>query len=221
MSFRVEQIQRVFTKAAQPEIAAGQAAYMKNQFAFHGIKTPLRRKLQKPFLQKEALPAQGKLEAVVQKLWALPEREYQYFAQELVQKYARRFHVGDLALLEYMITTKPWWDTVDFIASHLVAEYFRKYPELRSEVTSRWLDSGNIWLQRSTMLFQLHYKEETDYQFLALVINRLLGSNEFFINKAIGWALRQYARIDPYWVKNFAARTELNSLSRREALKHL
>ncbi len=208
-----------FEKNVNPEIAFGQKAYMKNQFEFYGIKTPVRRKIQKPFLIKEYLPPKNELEKIVKTLWEKPQREYQYFSQELAEKYIEHFDKSDIELFEFMITHKSWWDTIDFIAPKLVGEYFRIYPEQRNVNIEKWIVSENIWLQRTSILFQLNYKNELDTEFLTHVINSLLGSTEFFINKAIGWILRQYSRINPDWVIDFTNNTQLDKLSYKEAVR--
>jgi 3-methyladenine DNA glycosylase AlkD len=215
----IKKIELEFIKHADPEIAAGQKAYMKNRFEFYGIKTPVRREIQKPFLQKQSLPPKNKVVSIIQILWKKPEREYQYFAQELAQKYNRQLEIADINLFEYMITHKSWWDTVDLIATKLVGKYLTVFPERRNKIIVKWISSGNIWLQRTTLLYQLHYKEKLDKEFLAYIINSLSGSEEFFINKAIGWILREYSKTNPDWVTSFTQEAELNSLSRKEALK--
>jgi len=208
-----------FKKNANPEIAIGQKAYMKNNFDFYGIKTPDRRKIQKPFLVKKYLPPKKDLEKIVKTLWKKPEREYQYFSQELTEKYSKQFDKIDIKLFEFMIINKSWWDTIDFIAPKLVGEYFKLYPEQRNNHIEKWIVSGNIWLQRTAILFQLNYKVDLDKDFLAYIIHSLLGSKEFFINKAIGWILRQYSKTNPAWVIDFANKTDLNALSKKEALR--
>ncbi|MGI9550573.1 MAG: DNA alkylation repair protein [Aurantibacter sp.] len=208
-----------FEAYADPKIAAAQKAYLRDQFLFYGIKTPVRRAMQKPFLAKEYLPPKENLENLVRSLWNRPQREYHYFAQELVQQYKKQFEEKDISLFEFMITTNSWWDTVDFIAPKLISEYFKKFPGQRDPYVKRWLASNNVWSQRSCIIFQLLSKEKMDREFLAYVINSLLGSKEFFINKAIGWALRDYSRTDPEWVIDFVDRTPLEPLSKREALK--
>ncbi len=216
----IEELESIFRKHADPETARGQKAYMRSRFEFFGIKTPLRRKIQSPFLRKNALPPHEKLEETVKTLWAKDEREFQYFAQEFTHKYSAAFEKKDLALLEFMISHKSWWDTVDFIASKPVGAYFMSYPGQRNEALARWIASGNIWLQRSAILFQLNYKEaDFDRDYLAYIIRSLNGSDAFFINKAIGWILRQYGKSNPAWVLAFAEQTPLHPLSRREALR--
>jgi 3-methyladenine DNA glycosylase AlkD len=119
-----------------------------------------------------------------------------------------------------MITHKSWWDTVDSV-SHIVGMQFRRYPETREQHLAKWRASNNIWLRRTAILFQLDYKIETDFELLCEIIRENLNSKEFFINKAIGWALRQYARVDPKAVKKFVDSMPLHPLSKREALKNL
>jgi len=154
-------------------------------------------------------------------LWHKPQRDYHYFAQELLFKYHQHFEKKDITIFEFMAVHNSWWDTVDFIATKLMGTYFKKFPENRKIYVEKWLKSNNIWLQRSALLFQLKYKERLDTQVLAAAINSLIGSKEFFINKAIGWVLREYSRTNPQWVLDFVYNTNLHSLSRREALRLL
>ncbi|MDT0551614.1 DNA alkylation repair protein [Urechidicola vernalis] len=208
-----------FKRNADVAIAEQQMAYMRNQFKCFGLKTPLRRELQKPFLVKAYLPEKGEVADLVSELWGRPQREFQYFGQELAFKYVKVQERNDVVLYEYMITHKSWWDTVDFIAVKLLGTYFKKFPEQRNIYVRKWLESNNIWLQRSALLFQLKYKSEMDRELLRTTIVSLLGSKEFFINKAIGWVLREYSRTNPKWVVEFANFVQLNNLSRREALR--
>ncbi len=215
----IKALEREFEKHANDKIARGQKAYMKNRFDFYGIKSPIRREIQKPFLMKKYLPPKSFLEEIVRTLWEKPQREYQYFSQELAFKYVNQPEKKDVELIEYMVTHKSWWDTVDFIAAKLAGAYFKNYPEQRELFVEKWLDSGNIWLQRTSLLFQLNYKDDLDKEMLSYVINALLGSKEFFINKAIGWILRQYGKTNPEWVIAFTNATPLSNLSRKEALR--
>lgn len=217
----VLKLDREFKKASSREVAHGQKAYMKNQFEFYGIKTPQRRSIQKHIFIKNTLPSKSELESLIKALWNKPEREYQYAGQELVKKYTKMFEPDDMYLLEFMIINKSWWDTVDYIASKLVGDIFLLYPELRDEHVNRWLQSENMWLQRSTLLFQLHYKDHTDRALLASIIYELKESDQFFIKKAIGWILREYSKTDPEWVRDFAHSTPLKQLSYREATRRL
>lgn len=217
----IKSLEKKFSKNSNTEIAIGQKAYMKNHFEFYGIKTPARRKIQKPFFIKEYLPPKKELEKIIKILWNKPEREYQYFSQELAQKYIKQFEKKDIELFEFMVINKSWWDTIDCIAPKLIGEYFKVYPKQRDKYVRKWIVSENIWLQRSSILFQLNYKDNLDTEFLSFVINSLLGSKEFFINKAIGWVLRQYSRINIDWVIDFTNKTQLDKLSQKEALRSI
>lgn len=217
----LKKIEKAFLQQANPQIAIEQSAYLKNLFPFIGLKTPIRREAQKPLLVRATLPSKSEAEAITRILWAKPEREYHYFAQELMQLYKRQYEIRDIELFEFMATHNAWWDTVDIIAVKLMGEYFKKFPgEIEANV-NKWLESGNIWLQRCAILFQLHYKDKIDTALLTHVIHALLGSREFFINKAIGWILREYGKKNPEWVLGFVEKTDLHPLSRREAIRRL
>lgn len=168
---------------------------------------------------KAYLPEKAELEEIVKALWAKPQREYQYFAQELVFKYAKQLKEGDIELLEYMVIHKSWWETVDFIAVKLMGKYFQLFPDQKAAFVEKWINAGNIWLQRSALLFQLKYKKAVDVELLSSTIQALSGTKEFFLNKAIGWVLREYSRTNQEWVRAFVSSTSLSSLSKREALR--
>jgi 3-methyladenine DNA glycosylase AlkD len=219
MTAFIKTLETEFAQHANPKIALEQKAYMRNQFEFYGIKSNERREIQKPFFIKELLPKKDELENIVKLLWEKPQRDYQYFSQELAFKYVKQLEERDIDLFEYMVTHKSWWDTVDFIAANLMGAYFKKFPEQINVTIEKWLNSNNIWLQRSALLFQLKYKENLDTVLLISVINSLLGSKEFFINKAIGWILREFSKTNPIWVLEFTSKTALSKLSRKEALR--
>lgn len=208
-----------FQCEANLAIASSQKAYMRNKFEFFGLKTPVRRHIQKPFLVKQYLPTKEELPTLVKLLWAQPQRDFQLFAQELVFKYSNKFEETAIELLEFMIVNKSWWDTVDFIATKLVGAYFKSYPHKIDATINTWLVSNNIWLQRSALLFQLKYKKELDTVLLSNIIHSLLETKEFFINKAIGWVLREYSRTNPAWVADFVSKTALSKLSTKEAMR--
>ena len=208
-----------YQSIANPKTAATQSAYMRNQFQFFGIKAPDRRQVEKPFLVKSYLPPIDELEDYIKALWEKPERDFQLFALDFCAKYMKRFRENEIELLEYMVVNKSWWDTVDAIAYKLMGSYFKLYPQHKKKYVKKWLASDNMWLQRSALLFQLKYKEAIDTNLLQLGIESLLGSKEFFINKAIGWVLREYSRTNPVWVINFVDSHELRNLSKREALR--
>lgn len=222
MSEFIETLASEFEKERNLQIATDQKAYMRNQFDFFGLKANERREIQKPFLVKAYLPPKADLADLVTQLWLKPERDFQLFGQELVFKYNKQFEKLDLELLEFMVVHKSWWDTVDYISYKLMGEYFKRFPEEIEPSVNKWLKSNNIWLQRSALLFQLKYKKDINSELLSHIIHSLLGSSEFFINKAIGWVLREYSRTNPKWVIEFVENTpSLNNLSKREALRLL
>lgn len=210
-----------FEKNANPSQAAPMKKYMRDQFEYLGIKTPQSKVLMKEFISKHGLPLMDELDVVVRDLWSLSQREFQYIALNLIDKFEKKLPENFITTLEHLIVTKSWWDTVDALASHPVGTHFKRYPAVKKKVLAKWRKSKNMWLRRTAILFQLGYKNETDFDLLCDIIRENLGSDEFFINKAIGWALRQYAYTDAKAVRKFVKETDLHPLSRREAMKHL
>lgn len=218
----VKKLKALYQKNANPEQAAPMKQYMRGQFEYLGIKTPQAKALQKEFYAENGLPEVAELDTIVCELWALPQREYKYVAMGLMDKFQKKVPADFIKTIEHVIVTESWWDTVDLIASHQVGTMFKNYPKVKDKYLKKWRKSKNIWLRRTTILFQLLYKDETDFDLLCDLIRENLGSDEFFINKAIGWSLRQYAKTDPKAVKKFVKETkELHPLSVREAMKHL
>jgi 3-methyladenine DNA glycosylase AlkD len=217
----VASLHALFEQHADPVQALPMKKYMRDQFEYLGIKTPENVALQKEFFEKFDFPPLSELDTVLRDLWSLPQREFQYVAVGLLGRFNQEIPAKFIKTIEYLIVTKSWWDTVDSIAGGTVGVHLRRFPEVREKHLAKWRASDNFWLRRTAILFQLNYKNETDFDLLCEIIRENLGSREFFINKAIGWALRQYARTDPKAVKKFVKATPLHPLSRREAMKHL
>jgi 3-methyladenine DNA glycosylase AlkD len=211
----------LFNENANPAQAAPMKKYMRDQFEYLGIKSPQFKFIFKEFLGEHRLPAITSLDTIVHDLWELPQREFQYLAVGFTEHLVDQLPAKTIKAVEYMITHKSWWDTVDSLAGDTVGPHFRRFPEVREKYLVKWRASDNFWLRRTTILFQLGYKKETDFDLLCEIIRENQNSKEFFINKAIGWSLRQYARVDPKAVKKFVKATPLHPLSRREAMKHL
>lgn len=210
-----------FDSNRNPEKAKWGKAYMRNQYEMFGLASPLRTELLRLFIGKQGLPDSGMVDEIVINAWELPEREMQYVAMEVLFRMRKDADVQMIGLYEWMITHKSWWDTVDYISPNLVGNLFMKYPELKDSAINKWMNSGNFWLQRTCLLYQLKYKTQTDSALLFNLCARLSNEKEFFIRKAIGWALREYAKTNPLAVQEFVDKTPLSGLSRREALKHI
>jgi 3-methyladenine DNA glycosylase AlkD len=207
---------------ADPDQAGPMAKYLRDQFPFLGIKTPERRALLKGFVSEHGLPPMAELAEIVRQLWELPEREYHYSAVYLLGRRQRQLTPGYIPLIEHLIVTNSWWDTVDGLATNSVGSLLARYPDIRDGTIGRWRVSDNFWLRRVTLLFQLKYKDRTDEALLYDLIQENLDSKEFFIQKAIGWALREYSKTAAGSVQTFVFATQdLPALSRREGLKWL
>jgi 3-methyladenine DNA glycosylase AlkD len=169
-----------------------------------------------------APPAEADLVAVAHACWARPEREYQYFACAYLRRYVAAGSAQLLPTLRDLATTKSWWDTVDTLAAHTVGPLVAAHPVL-VPVMDEWSADENLWLVRTAILHQLRYKERTDTARLFRYCARQAGHRDFFVRKAIGWALREYARTDPDAVRSFVDdhRASLSPLSVREATRHL
>jgi 3-methyladenine DNA glycosylase AlkD len=217
----IEELVNLYTHHSDAEYAEWSKNYMRNQFEFLGIRAPIRQKLTKQFFKEQGVPSHDQLEKVVQILWNMPEREYQKSALDLLEKSKKSLCSTDLTWLEALLVSKSWWDTIDVLSPHIMGHLFQTYPELIPQYADRWIESENFWLQRSAILYQLYYKSNTDEERLFCYILKRVDSQEFFVQKAIGWALRQYGKTNPESVKTFVAQHELKPLSRREALKHL
>ncbi len=216
-----EELSRKLVPLSNKEIAASAKAYLKNQFEFLGIRMQERRKVCNAFLKEIGIIEGEELVVAVKDLWQQPEREFQYCAIELMAFNKKVWEESIINLFEYCIVNKSWWDTVDFNCTECVSPYFKKFPNDIKAVTRNWNTSDNIWLQRSSLLSQKGFKKDTDTQLLAEHITNLSSSKEFFVQKAIGWMLRDHARIDADWVRAFVANNTLAPLSKREALKHI
>lgn len=216
----VERLSAMFSSRTNEELGRRMSAYMKNNFPFLGIQSPLRKQLTKAFTHEHGYPSSDQLDFVVMECWEQPWRELHYAAMEIASRKVYMSSKKRIDLIKKMIITNSWWDTVDFIAGNMAGPWFQQHPERTKAVTGAWMNSGNIWLQRSALLFQLKYRKNTDEELLYEYIRRLRGEPDFFIRKAIGWALREYAKTNPFSVKSFVVSEDLSALSRKEALKH-
>jgi len=203
---------------ANPARAPAMCAYMRDQFPFLGIATPARRETLKPAIQAFKGAPSAELLSVATELWQLPEREYQYAALDLMAAHWKQFGSADLPALLDFVLRKPWWDSVDGMAG-IIGDVLRfEHHEMDSA-----LKHDSFWMRRIALLHQLGWRGRTDEMRLFRYSLALGHENEFFIQKAIGWALRDYARHAPHNVAQFINenKTGLSKLSIREAAKHI
>ncbi|WP_117210441.1 DNA alkylation repair protein [Allorhizocola rhizosphaerae] len=211
----VDLLRERFTAAADPQRAVAMRAYMRDQFPFLGIPSP-----QLKVLLRGVSPTD--LKATVLALWNLPEREYQYAACALLRRGVKSCDESFIGTARHLIVTKSWWDTVDTLAAHTVGPLVARHPSLVN-VMDEWIRDDNMWIARTALLHQLGYKESTDPERLFRYCLERADHPDFFIRKAIGWALRQYAWVQPEAVRAFVKANEgtLSPLSKKEALKNV
>lgn len=204
---------------ANADDARAMKAYMRGRFEFLGVKTPARRKAAKAFFKKH-----GGADIdwrFVRQAWEHPFREMQYAALDYLETRKNLLRPGDLPQLKKLAQSKSWWDTIDFL-DRLAGGIIAGFPETRP-VILQWSRDEDIWLRRLAIDHQLLRKDQTDQHLLEQILVNNLNQTEFFINKAIGWALRDYSKTNPGWVKNFIRQHhgKMAPLSIREASKYL
>ncbi len=208
-------------RAENAILAPSMAAYMKDHFAFLGIPKPLRSVIQR----RNWVDRPRKSDAIVwiHDLWLQPFREAQYLACDLLKVESKHWAPAEaLPYLEQWITTKSWWDSVDTLAVHGVGVLLRRHPEEVWPTVQQWIYHENLWLNRTAIICQLGFRGETRTEWLDEALTAHVHSKEFFHRKAIGWALRDYGKTNPRWVRQWVdAHPELSGLSRREALRRL
>lgn len=217
----VDAVMELFEANRNEENAIPMQNYMRNQFPFLGIKTTERKELMKQFFQTSNILKQPFQSDFVKALWKKDEREYQSAALLYIEKIIKKLDKEDLPLLEELILTKSWWDTVDVLASKPVGFIAAHHHEVIAERIDRWAVEENIWIRRSAILFQLKYKDKTNEDLLYRYIKMNADDKEFFIQKAIGWALREYSKTNPHSVKQFIETQALSNLSIREGSKYI
>jgi 3-methyladenine DNA glycosylase AlkD len=211
--------------AANPSKAPAMQAYMKSQMPCLGISYEPLRKLCKEVLAAHPLTTFDQFHDTILHLWRTAKyREERYAAIELSghKPYVQYQTLKLLPLYQELITTGAWWDYVDPIAAHRLGPLLRRYPKFMSRKMRAWSKSRNLWLRRSAIICQLTFKDDTNLALLYDCIDPALGEKEFFLRKAIGWALRQYAWTNPKEVQRYVKenRSRLSPLSIREALKN-
>lgn len=218
----IRAVQAALAPLADPEKAAGMRAYMRERFDYLGIPTPERRAAIKLLIRSFTPVDAASLRAASQTLWQMPEREYQYAAVDLLAHHARALALSDLDWVIELAQQNSWWDSVDALVK-VVSVIVRVSGAKGQRQMDRALRSEDFWVRRIAMIHQLGWRGDTDTVRLFRYADHLAREKEFFIRKAIGWALRQYAYTDAAAVRAYLAREaqNLSPLSIREASKHL
>ena len=220
----VQAVQRALTPLADASKAAPMKAYLLGQFEFLGLPAPVRRQAVKG-IGKVVWPSSDGLLLAAELLWQKPQREYRYTAVDLLRKHSALLTEKDLPALQALLLCEPWWETVDGLSA-VIAEVMHAAIQQKpdaAKVMDAWLQHDSFWVRRSAMLHQLGWRLDTDTTRLFGYAQQLAHEKEFFIRKAIGWALRDYARWCPQAVTDFVVqhRDVLSPLTVREAAKHL
>lgn len=216
-------IKEALRKEGNPLRIPQMEAYMRNQFPFYGVMSTPRKEIFKA-LKKDHLDVLNSIEkrTLIQLLWEEEHRECQLLALEWMMKWnPKEFIESDIELFEWLITTKSWWDTVDGIAPNVVGKFARMFPEQMKATLNRWESHDSFWIRRACLIFQLRYRKETDLVLLQYFIRRFKLEREFFIQKAIGWSLREVSKWNPTWVAEVVQTEQLIGLAKREASKYI
>lgn len=218
----ISRLDQQFRKNRNDTKARAMSDYMKGLFPFFGIASVERKIIQKAWFNTFDSTDRTLFWKLIHTLWDQNEREFQYVAIDLLNKQPRKCYNGlDAKEIESLITTKSWWDTVDLIASNYLGKYMLYFPELGKNLIHAWRNSDNLWLQRSCLIFQLKYGNKTDVALLKSLIQQYSGISEFFIQKAIGWSLRQLSKTNSIAVEEILEDITLKGIALREARKHL
>ncbi len=218
-----ELVRRELRAVSDSRKAVEMAQYMKSAMPFYGVQKPDRIPIFRQLSRDFAPTCQSQYIKIVETLWEGDHREERYLAIDYAQKFVRFADSSSLPLFEHMIRSGAWWDFIDPIASALVGSVLRSERDSVAAVLNKWIENEDMWIRRSAILSQLKHKTATDRTMLFEFCLTTMHEREFFIRKAIGWALREYSYSEPEAVKDFllANKSELSPLSFREGAKHL
>lgn len=219
MSF-IETLSKQLEAHRSPNNAEPMSKYLKYKFPFLGIKSVLRKSILRKAISAHKNEVEYQPAQLAKSLYRKHEREYHYCAMELYARFKKKhYHESDIDDITYLMLTHSHWDTVDFIAKHILGQFLMEHQNQRTAVINQYSNSSNFWLNRAAILFQLAYRFQTDDKILFKLCRAHGNSNEFFIQKAIGWALREYSKIQSEAVLNFVKHNNLKPLSQREAIR--
>ena len=219
----VQKVASLLRKRADAEKAVEMAEYMKTDMAFYGVQAKPRDEIVREVKRDIALDSREAYEELVGALWEQPHREEKYIAIRLARRFSKFITFESLPLYERLIREGGWWDFVDEIAGHLIGRVLATSPEATWPVLDTWLEDDDMWIRRTALLAQKRQKEQTDEAKLFRYCLACADEDEFFIRKAIGWALREYSYVAPDAVREFVRqnRDRFSGLSIREATKCL
>lgn len=224
MQSHLAQLEEIYSANSNASKAEEMERYMKNLFPFFGIQAPIRRAISKDWLKVTSsnFGSPSHRWQLVQALWVREQREFQHTCIDWIGSWKKNnWIIEDASQLTWILTNKSWWDSVDIIASHFVGNYVKLFPKEGAELIATYRASSNMWLNRTAILFQLKYKKDTDLQLLHDICAQMEPNKEFFIQKAIGWSLREAGKTFPTEVKAMVDSLNLSGLARREALRRL
>lgn len=218
----IKDLEKTFLNNSSAENTYAMEKYMKHHFSFYGIKTDARRSIFKIIYKENQEEISKNARDIVVELFSKKQRELHYCGIEiLIKELKKNYKKEDISLVEFLIKTHSWWDSVDVISKYILGEYLMQFPEETEKVIEKFSNSENMWLNRSAILFQLGYKQKTNADLLFTLCQKHSDSNEFFIRKAIGWALREYSKTNASVVIRFIETNNLKPLSKKEALKNI
>lgn len=214
------EIRTIFELNEDKENAVAMSKYMRNMFDFYGIPSSKRKELYNNLIKNE------KKSKIIDwdfldKCYEDNHREFQYLVYDYLLSMKKYASYDDIYKIKKYISNKSWWDTVDFLCK-VIGDIELRDSSIK-EVMLEWSNEDNIWIKRAAIEHQLNLKDKTDCELLENIIVNCFGTDEFFINKAIGWALREYSKTDSNWVKNFINKykSQMNDLSIKEASKYI
>jgi len=216
----IKSLTEIFKENADREYADQMKAYMKGHFSYFGIKSPDRRAVTKEWIAEWKNLSVDEIFLFARKLWEMPEREYQMTGMDLLSKIEKKTEEKHILDMEWFIQNKSWWDTVDWLASHLVGNWVFKFDG--HELMEEWNSHDNMWMRRTSIIYQINRKSH-NLEVLQRNCKNHLHEKEFFIRKAIGWVLRDVSRKEPEFVVDFVKKhkNEMSPLSYREATKYI
>lgn len=224
----IRQLEELFEPFRNTKRAQTASAYLRNQFPFIGMKTEIRRTAQKSWIDSLKTIEDKNPDSyrdrwlIIRALWEKEERDYQHTAIDLLNSMPKKFYSEeDSVELEWLLNNKSWWDSVDSIASNYLGKWASLFPEKARKTFEKWRYHESFWLQRSCLIYQLKYKDKVDSLYLEDLIRQMNSNQEFFIQKAIGWSLRQLSKYNPEEVKRILGNNPIKGLALREASKYL